>query len=154
MISTPSQSLQSHHVVIKCVPSSPFVQGRQQLTRFACACWGRRRCHVHVEWTSHWEYAAHCKCSPTFCIQRLLWLYYKAPGSFSLCPLSVSLPLCSSLNSSTVACMDAAQSTLCWTAAYPLRGSLAFLAGEHKCWPQDRTLSPLLWVTALLEMWT
>lgn len=48
---------------------------------------------------------------------------------------------------------DATQSTLCWAAARSER-CLAFLAGEHKCWPQDRTLSPLLWVTALLEMWT
>lgn len=58
------------------------------------------------------------------------------------------------LFSSILACKDAAQSMLCWTAACSQRASLAFLAGEHKCWPQDRTLSPLLWVTALLEMWT
>lgn len=46
------------------------------------------------------------------------------------------------------------QSPLCGMAARPPGSCLAFLAGEHKWWPQDRTLPPLLWVTAPLELWT
>lgn len=84
-----------------------------------------------------------------------VWLLTRNSGPCTT-SLLVLVPLSSPhcLFSSFLACKDAAQSMLCWTAACSQRAGLAFLAGEHKCWPQDRTLSPLLWVTALLEMWT